>query len=81
MRRGRDWRLIRAGQFRGVDESRDVCELASQAAAALESYRRAPWTQINDQVRVENVERAIALLRRVHDLETGKIPPPICGDV
>ena len=63
------------------EESRDVYELASAAASALETYRRAPWTQINDRLRMANLRRAIQLLQRAHDIETGKIPPPIWGDL
>jgi hypothetical protein len=63
------------------EESRDVYELASEAADCLETYRRAPWTQINDRIRMTNLARAIELLQRAHDIETGKIAPPIWGDV
>ena len=63
------------------EESRDVYELASEAADCLETYRRAPWTQINDRIRLQSLARAIQLLRRAHDIETGKIPPPIWGDM
>ncbi|HLK49050.1 MAG TPA: hypothetical protein VKT49_12995 [Bryobacteraceae bacterium] len=63
------------------EESRDVYELASEAAGCLEAYRRAPWTQINDRIRLHNLARALELLQRAHDIETGKIPPPIWGDV
>ena len=62
-------------------ESRDVAELASEAADCLETYRRAPWTQINDRVRMHSLSRAIRLLQRAHDIETGKIAPPIWGDI
>jgi len=63
------------------EESRDVYELASEAAEALETYRRAPWTQINDRVRLANLTKAIHLLQRAYDVETGKIPAPIWGDM
>ena len=63
------------------EESHDVYELAAEAADCVEAYRRAPWTQINDRLRMANLERAIHLLQRAHDIETGKIPPPIWGDV
>lgn len=63
------------------EESRDIYELASEAADALETYRRAPWTQINDRVRMTALTKAIYLLQRAHDIETGKIPPPIWGDM
>jgi hypothetical protein len=63
------------------EESRDIYELASEAAELLEDYRRAPWTQINDRTRIEKLARALALLQRAYDVETGKIPQPIWGDV
>ena len=63
------------------EESRDIYELASEASDCLEAYRRAPWTQINDRIRMANLDRAIELLQRAHDIETGKIPPPIWGDM
>lgn len=63
------------------EETRDVYELASEAADALETYRRAPWTQINPRARLESLERALHLLQRAHDVETGKIPQPIWGDM
>lgn len=62
-------------------ESYDIYELAAEAADCVEAYRRAPWTQINDRLRMANLERAIHLLQRAHDIETGKIPPPIWGDL
>jgi hypothetical protein len=63
------------------EESRDIYELASEAADCLETYRRAPWTQINNRLRLDSLKRAIYLLQRAHDIETGKIPPPIWGDI
>jgi len=63
------------------EESRDIFELAAEAAEAIEDYRRAPWTQINDRIRVQKLVRALALLQRAYDIETGKIPQPIWGDM
>ena len=63
------------------EECRDTFELAAEAAEAIEDYRRAPWTQINDRIRVQKLVRAIALLQRAYDIETGKIPQPIWGDM
>lgn len=63
------------------EESRDIFELAAEAAEVVEDYRRAPWTQINDRIRVQKLVRAIALLQRAYDIETGKIPQPIWGDM
>ena len=57
-----------------IDESLDVDELASQAEEALEAYRRAPWRQLTEQTRMAKLRRAIELLHRVEDLETGRIP-------
>jgi hypothetical protein len=62
------------------EECFDVQELASEAAHALESYQRAPWLQLNERVRIAKLRRAIKLLRRVEDLETGRIPMPVWGD-
>jgi hypothetical protein len=73
--------VVRKRREEQEEESRDVYELASDAADALETYRRAPWTQINDRVRLESLERAIHLLQRAYDIETGKIPQPIWGDM
>ena len=61
-------------------ESFDVQELASQAAEALEAYRRAPWTGINDQIRIAKLRIAKRLIDRIEGLETGRIPIPIWGD-
>ena len=63
------------------EDSRDIYELAAEAADCIEAYRRAPWTQINDRLRMANLARAIQLLQRAHDIETGKIAPPIWGDM
>ena len=63
------------------EESHDVYELAAEAADCIEAYRRAPWTQINERTRMANLARALYLLQRAHDIETGKIPPPIWGDM
>lgn len=58
----------------------DTQELASQAADALEAYRRSPWRGLTEQARMAKLERAISLLHRIEDLETGRIPMPIWGD-
>lgn len=58
----------------------DTQELASQAADALEAYSRAPWRRLTDQARMAKLGRAISLLHRIEDLETGRIPMPIWGD-
>ena len=63
-----------------TQESFDVQELASEAADALEAYQRAPWRQLSDRVRMEKLRRAIALLKRLEGLESGRIPMPIWGD-
>jgi hypothetical protein len=62
------------------EETFDVQELASEAAQALQAYQRAPWLQLNERVRIAKLRQAIKLLRRVEDLETGRIPMPIWGD-
>jgi hypothetical protein len=62
------------------EESFDVQELASQAANALEAYRRAPWRQLSDRARMTRLRRAIELLQRIEGLETGRIPMRIWGD-
>jgi acyl-CoA reductase-like NAD-dependent aldehyde dehydrogenase len=54
-------------------ESFDVHELASEAANALEAYRRAPWRQLSERTRMAKLRRAIELLNRVEGLETGRI--------
>ena len=66
--------IIRVVPFPKDEECFDVEELASQAADALEAYRRAPWLQTNDRVRLAQLHRAIELLRRVEGLETERIP-------
>ena len=63
-----------------TDESFDVYELASEATDALEAYRRAPWRQLSDRTRMAKLHRAMELLRRIDDLESGRIPLPIWGD-
>ena len=55
-------------------ESFDVQELASEAADALEAYRRAPWRKLSERTRMAKLRRASKLLKRIEDLETGKIP-------
>jgi acyl-CoA reductase-like NAD-dependent aldehyde dehydrogenase len=62
------------------EECFDMQELASQAADAVEAYRRAPWRQLSGQVRMARLRRAIELLQRIEDLETGRIPMPVWGD-
>ena len=62
------------------EESFDVYELAHEAAEALEAYQRAPWRQLSDCARMAKLTRAIALLRRIEDLETGQIAMPMWGD-
>jgi hypothetical protein len=62
------------------EESFDLQELASQAAEALEAYRRAPWTGINDRIRTAKLRLAKHLLDRIEGLETGRIPMRIWGD-
>lgn len=62
------------------EECFDTQELASQAADALEAYRRAPWRRLTDQVRMAKLGRAISLLHRIEDLETGRIPMPGWSD-
>lgn len=62
------------------EEAFDVQELTSQAADALEAYQRAPWTGINEHVRIAKLRLAIELLRRVEDIEAGNIPAPVWGD-
>ena len=61
-------------------ESFDVYELASEAAEALEAYRRAPWRQLSERTRMTKLRRAIKLLKRIEGLEAGRIPMPIWGD-
>jgi len=61
-------------------ESFDVQKLASEAAYALEAYRRAPWLQLSERTRMARLRRAIELLNRVEGLETGRIPMPIQDD-
>ena len=63
-----------------VEESFDLQELAAEAAEALETYQRAPWRQLSDRVRLAKLRRAIQLLQRVQDLETGRIPMRMWGD-
>lgn len=63
-----------------IEESRDPEELAAETTELLEDYRRAAWTGISDKLRLEKLERAQGLLRRVHDLETGRIAMPVWGD-
>ena len=72
-------KLVRLAQP-AEEESFDVQELASQAADALEAYRRAPWRQLSDRVRMAKLRRAVALLKRIDDIESGRIPMPIWGD-
>jgi hypothetical protein len=62
------------------EESFDVYELASEAADALEVYQRAPWRQLTERTRMAKLRRAIELLKRIEDLETGRIPMPTWGD-
>jgi hypothetical protein len=62
------------------DESFDLQALASEAADALEAYRRAPWRQLSDRTRMAKLSRAIQLLKRIEGLETGRIPMRIFGD-
>ena len=62
------------------EDSFDVQELASQAAEALEAYRRAPWRQLSERSRMAKLRRAIVLLNRIEGLETGRIPMRIWGD-
>jgi hypothetical protein len=57
-------------------ESFDVQELASEAAEALEAYRRAPWRQLTEQTRMAKLRRAIELLNRIESIESGRIPTP-----
>jgi hypothetical protein len=57
-----------------AEESFDVQKLASEAADALEAYRRAPWGQLNERTRMAKLRRAVELLNRVEGLETGRIP-------
>ncbi len=59
---------------RAEQESFDVQELASEAADALEAYRRAPWRQLSERTRMAKLRRAKKLLKRIEDLETGEIP-------
>jgi hypothetical protein len=63
-----------------MEDCFDVQELASQAADALETYRRAPWRQLSDRARMARLRRAIELLQRIEGLETGRIPMRIWGD-
>jgi len=44
------------------EESFDIQELASQAADALEAYRRAPWTGINERTRMTKLRLAKHLI-------------------
>ena len=60
-----------------AQESSDVQELASEAADALEAYRRAPWRQLTERTRMAKLRRAIDLLRRIEDLETGRVSTPV----
>ena len=62
------------------DDLYDTQELASQAAHCLEAYRRAPWRSLNERTRLAKLRRAIDLLQRIEDLETGRIPIPMWGD-
>ena len=73
-------RVVRSRALPEFEESCDVQELASEAAEALEAYRRAPWRQLSDRVRMAKLNRAIELLKRVEGLESGRIPMPIWGD-
>lgn len=63
-----------------MEECFDVQELASEAAEALEAYRRAPWRQLSERTRMARLRRAIELLQRIEGLETGRIPMRIWGD-
>jgi hypothetical protein len=74
------FRLIQCRPMPAEEESFDVQELASQAAEALESYRRAPWRGLNERTRMAKLSRAIELLQRVEGLETGRIAMRIWGD-
>lgn len=61
-------------------QSFDTEALASEAMELLEAYQRAPWTQINDEVRLKKLEDAMALLDRIWSLERGIIALPVFGD-
>ena len=62
------------------DKSFDVYELAGDAADALEAFQRAPWRQLSDQTRIAKLHRAMELLQRIEDLESGRIPMPAWAD-
>ena len=53
------------------NESFDIEDLASEAADALEAYRRAPWLQMNERTRLAKLHHAIELLERIEALEIG----------
>ena len=55
-------------------ESFDVQEIAAEAVDALEAYQRAPWRHLSERTRMAKLRRAIELLHRIEDLETGRIP-------
>ena len=73
-------RVVTPSSLPDPEESFDVQELASQAADALEAYRRAPWRQLSERTRMARLRRAIELLQRIEGLETGRIPMRIWGD-
>ena len=54
------------------EESFDIQELASETAEMLEAYQRAPWRQLSDEVRIARLRRAIALLKRIEHIESGR---------
>jgi len=62
------------------DDFLDVDDLASEAEQALEAYRRGPWRQLSEETRIASLRRAIELLHRVEDLETGRVPMRIWRD-
>ena len=58
----------------------DLWEIAVLVADHLERYVRAPWRQLNEDARMGHLRQAKALLQRIEDLETGKIPISEWGD-
>ena len=72
--------LVHSGRSAEEEDSFDLQELASQAAEALEAYRRAPWRQLSERTKMARLRRAIVLLNRIEGLETGRIPMRIWGD-
>jgi len=61
-------------RFYAEEEFVDVQELASEAADSLEAYQRAPWRQLTEEARMAALRRAISLLHRIEELETGQTP-------